>query len=104
MIIPGIGDPVQLMKRAAAQGWVHFPVESVAEPGKDKLRFNMLRSSLKYNGPRPGELLLKDWLKMESARLGIAYRAMEIRFNRGKVKNITVRRVNRRVIWVTPKC
>lgn len=104
MNLPGIGDPIALTRSLAAQGLIHFPSPPVVAPEHVPV-FNMTCEAIPAprKGARPGEWALKDWLNYEAGRLGIAYRAMEMRFNRGKCSNIKVRRVNRKIVFVTPK-
>ena len=51
--------------------------------------------------PRPGEVLLVDWLIEEAGRHGVQPPAIWLRLRMGKYPGITERRVNSKVIFIT---
>ena len=53
--------------------------------------------------PLPNEIHLKQWLLEEAERKGISTKAVWYRLNRGKYPDVTVRRVNKRVVFVSVK-
>ncbi len=50
--------------------------------------------------PKPGEVLLKEWVSGESGRLKIGYGGVMMRIHRGDYPLLSLRRVNARVIFV----
>ena len=51
--------------------------------------------------PRPGEVLLVDWLIKEAGRHGVQPPAIWLRLRMGKYPGVTERRVNSKVIFIT---
>lgn len=49
--------------------------------------------------PRPGEIPFKQWAAEAARKEGVTPEAMALRFRQGKIK-LSVRRVNRRVVFV----
>jgi hypothetical protein len=51
--------------------------------------------------PRPGEILLVDWLIEEAERQGVQPPAIWLRLRMGKYPGVTERRVNSKVIFLS---
>lgn len=51
---------------------------------------------------RPGEIHLKQWLYEQAQRLGVSPKVAHDRFTAGLLAPAVVRRVNKRVVLVTP--
>ena len=51
--------------------------------------------------PRPGEVLLVDWLIKEAGRHGVQPPAIWLRLRMGRYPGVTERRVNSKVIFIT---
>lgn len=50
-----------------------------------------------------GEVLMKQFRIEEASRLGLKPGAIAMRFHRGQMKHVSLRRVSPRVIWVSRK-
>ena len=52
---------------------------------------------------QPMEVPMKQWRMTEAERLGLSETGVDYRLRSGKYPNLNVRRVNKRVVWVSPK-
>lgn len=57
--------------------------------------------SIPEKRPRPGELYLKQWIVEEAQRLRVSEGTVFKRYKRGDYPNITVRKVNSNVVFIS---
>lgn len=100
----GIRDPKAFVLSCIASGigGLHYPDKPPVNC--DSLRFHKWRHAKPNvdDGPHPGEVSAKYWATSEAERCSRTIGAIMSRLRRGKYPDLKLRRVNSRVIYITP--